>query len=87
MIDYSNVSTGKLQLRRALGREICRLLRTEWRDEPNAAERLKEYEAKVKAYTEELQRRRKAAREMSGADKPQPVKIRAKVGKMGAKYG
>lgn len=87
MADLSEMSIGALRLRRSLGREICRKLRNEWREEEGAPEALKHYEAQVKRYTEELARRRKLAREEAGAEKPPAVKVAANTARLGARRG
>jgi hypothetical protein len=85
MADLSGMAIGALRMRQALGREICRKLRTEWRGEEGAAEALKKYEAQTKRYTEELARRRKLAREESGEEQPPAVRVKAKAAKLGAR--
>lgn len=87
MSDLSGISDGALRLRQMLGREICRMLRRDWAAEEGAGEALTHYSGRVKAYTKELQRRRKAAREARGEPIPEPLTVMVKSAKLGARRG
>ena len=84
MADLSEQSLKSLQFRQQMGREILRLLRTKWRGEEGAAEAQARYEEQLEQITDEIRRRKRAAREARGEDKPPDQVIEMKVARMGA---
>lgn len=80
MSDLSKLSIQSLRFRQKLGRWIVRAVR-KWGAE---LEIQRQYREQLRDITAELQRRRKARREVAGPDKPPAQTIQLKAASMGA---
>jgi len=87
MPELSEMTVQALRARQALGRTILRQIRNVWCDDDRAQDAQRHYEQQVKAITAELRRRRRAARQANGEDKPPTQTMRMKVATLGAKAG
>lgn len=81
----SEMDTGSLRMRQLLGRQIVKLLRTEWADDPRAPAALEKYRGQLREITAEIRRRTRKAREAAGIKKPEPRIVKAKTAVLGAK--
>lgn len=77
-------SLQSLLYRQQLAREVVRKLRTDWRDDPRAADAEVHYAGQLRTITEEIRRRRREARQARGEEKPPAVINVMNVARMGA---